>query len=106
MEVSSPDVFKKTKHLSCSPPKKSAGNFFFQLNLYIWVFLLLFRTMKIPSCDSTIFTKGVCLAGQVGMFLGGASRGDDCFLFLGVTFHVSSPLDVYYTKTHVIFIYK
>ena len=42
--------------------------------------------MKIPSCDSTIFTKGVCLAGQVGMFLGGASRGDDCFFFGGGNF--------------------
>lgn len=40
LEVSSPDVFKKTKHLSCSPPKKSAGNFFFQLNLYMGVFVV------------------------------------------------------------------
>ena len=84
LEVSSPDVFKKNKALVLFSPQKSAGNIFFQLNLYRCFFV-------VPHHENSIlwfndfYQRRVSCRTTVGMFLGGASRGDD-FFFLGGNF--------------------
>ena len=102
-----PPMFsKKTKALVLFPPpkkkNKGAGNIFFQLNLYR-CFVVVPHHEKSILWFNDFYQRRVSCRTTVGMFLGGASRGDDLFFFGGnfprlFTFRCI----LYYTKTHVI----
>ena len=89
---------KKTKALVLFPPpkkNKGAGNIFFQLNLYR-CFVVVPHHEKIHLVIQRFLPKA-CVLQDYGRYVFGEGLPEVmiCF-FLGVTFHVSSPLDVYY----------